>query len=62
MQISKRTRNAINNRLNATVKKYGVVPVRLIVAAWANKQREKAKVEKEIIAKKKELEALKRRR
>lgn len=61
-QIPKRTKNAIIARLNAASKKYGVEAVRLVVASWANKQREKAKVEKEIALKKKELAELQRKR
>jgi hypothetical protein len=58
MEIRKRTKNAIEARIKATVKKYGVEATRLVMQRWAQEQRAKIAIEYEIAEKQKELNAL----
>jgi hypothetical protein len=62
MEISKRVKNAIEARIEATVKKHGLDATRLVMQRWAQKQREKIAIEREIAEKRKELEALARKK
>jgi len=62
MEISKRAKTAIEARIDATVKKYGMNATRLVIQRWAQRQREKIAIEREITKKQTELKELEQRK
>jgi hypothetical protein len=60
--VRKRQENAILSRIDATVKKYGFDAFRLVANRYILDNRSKAKLEREIQDREKELEKLKNQR